>query len=95
MLCLPSSGYSTPLTTPATDLCVYTLSKILALRRRHVHPTAMETFGGHRLLMILYNAGDYCTFTCCTVHDLETAGKFCVVSSRTSPELLWLHLLAQ
>lgn len=81
--------------TPATDLCVYTLSKILALRRRHEHPTAAETFGGRSLLMMLYNPGDYCTFTCCTVHDLETAGNFCVVSSRTSPELLWLHSLVQ
>jgi hypothetical protein len=84
--------------TPVSVLIVYTLNKILALRSRHVHPTAAVTFDSHRLIMILHNPEDYCTFTQCTVGGFETAGNSCVVSSSTClsfSELLWLLLLAQ
>jgi hypothetical protein len=70
-------------TTPVSVLIVYTLSKILALRSRHVHPTAAVTFDNHRLIMILHNPEDYCTFTQYTVGGFETAGNSCVVSSST------------
>ena len=59
--------------TPVSVLIVYTLSKILALRSRHVHPTTAVTFDSHRRIMILHNPEDYCTFTRCTVGGFKTA----------------------